>query len=92
MIEALRSRRKAVIVIISHSSDFTLHPLERLHRLVGKGLITSTILTTLGGLSTRAKAAKYLMLEPDNTCSRGFSNASKGALSGGQYGISDSKQ
>ena len=33
-----------------------------------------------------------LVLEPDNTCSRGFSNTSNGTLSWGQYGISDSKQ
>ena len=42
---------KPWIVIISHPSDFALQRLERLHRLIGKGLITPAILTTLGGLS-----------------------------------------
>ena len=32
------------------------------------------------------------LLEPDNTCSRGFSNTSNVTDSWGQYGISDSKQ
>ena len=41
---------------------------------------------------TQGRHMTSYVLEPDNTCSRGFSNTSKGTLSGGQYGISNSKQ
>ena len=48
-----------VIILFSHSIDFALQRLERLHRFIGKGLIAPAILMTLGGLSAMSLGIGY---------------------------------